>query len=199
MTTYYKLTIKGMTGAAYASYRKGILHVAVNELAQPATGNWQPATNLPLSEQNLKSAGFEFKELKPSTVSAKCALFIMMFKEYRNVVYTPSKIERANLKLVTCNQELLKTYFTAKDYPLAGPKSITDYIRNYNAVRDLATNGKPMRVSFPDVYDRDYERTLGDNTAKLQLYWAHLRSKGWAKIDGTWVIKQMHNKDHYES
>ena len=199
MTNYYKLTLKGVKGQAYASYARGLLLQCINELAMDYDKDTTTEPPMiPVYWPDRVYSVFAFEELKPKSVSAKCALFVLMYKEHRSVVYTPSKIERANLRHVTVSPELLTVYLTAKDYPLAGPKSITDYIRNYNAVRDLAVNGKPVKAGFPDVYDREYERTLGDNPAKLQLYWAHLRTLGWAKIDGVWQVKRMHLKSHHE-
>lgn len=199
MTTskYYKVTSAYMKGHAFASYKSEELLMLICEWSHQHQDARIMVQNFPITLTGLEcSEVFTIKELVPRTVSEKCALFIMMFKEYRNVVYTPSKTERANLKLVTCNRQLLETYFKAKDYPLAGPKTITDYIRNYNAVRDLAANGRPVRTSFPDVYDRDYERTLGDNPAKLQLYWQHLRDLGWKKVDHTWTLNHLSTKAH---
>lgn len=192
MTTYYKLTIKGLTGSAYALYKKGTLSICVNELV--ATGNEQPATSVPLSEQHLKAAGFTIEALKPKSVSSKAALFVLMFKEHRNVVYTPTKIELANLKRVTISEQLLKIYFAAKDYPLAGPKTISDYIRNYNAVRDLAANGPVVKSGFPDYFDSGYEKTLSPE--KLSAYRLHLVALGWRKIEGIWVRNHLSSKVH---
>lgn len=189
MTNYYKLTIKGVKGQVYAIYKDGVLKMLINEQAQP-----QAVVHFYL--KSMRETKWVIEEIKPKSVSSKAALFVLMFKEYRNVVYTPSKIELSNLRHVTMSEQLLKVYFAAKDYPLAGPKTISDYIRNYNAVRDLAANGKPVRTSFPDVYDREYEKTLGDNVGKLQAYWAHLRDLNWKKIDGVWTQNRLATKAH---
>ena len=66
---------------------------------------------------------------------------------------------------------------------------MADYVRHYNTVRDLATNGKPVKSAFPNVYDREYEKRIAEDVSKLQRYWAHLRAHGWAKEDGTWIHK----------
>lgn len=190
-TTYYKLTIKGMKGCAYVSYKNDVLLMAINELK--STG-CEPVGGfvIPLIKGHL--AHFHCEEIKPKTVSAKAALFVLMFKEHRNVVYTPSKIELSNLRHVTMSEQLLKVYFAAKDYPLAGPKTISDYIRNYNAVRDLAANGPAVKAGFPDYFDSGYEKMLSPE--KLSAYRLHLVALGWRKIDGVWVRNHLSSKMH---
>lgn len=189
MTTYYKLTIKGVSGQAYASYKDGVLSMLINDMKVVSGSVFH------VYFESLLHTKWIVEEIKPRSVSSKAGLFVLMYKEHRNVVYTPSKTELANLKHVTVTADLLKIYFASKDYPLAGPKTITDYIRNYNAVRDLAANGKPQRTSFPDVYDREYEKSLGDNVGKLQKYWEHLRTLGWSRRDGVWM-PALHTKEH---
>ncbi len=46
------------------------------------------------------------------------------------------------------------------------------------------TKGVQAKSSFPMVYDKAYEKTISEDVAKLQRYWAHLRTLGWKKVDG---------------
>ena len=110
---------------------------------------------------------------------------------YKGVAYRAGKEEKANMKLVSVTKELLHTYFTATQYPLSSVKSMADYVRQYNAVRDLATNGKPVKQqSFPDHPDSDYEKTLGPE--KLSAFRMHLVQLGWKKVEGVWSKKDVH-------
>jgi hypothetical protein len=175
-TTTVKLTLPGHKGAAYAMYEDGVLVMLINEIV-----------NCQLSIINYAGKDFERVELTPKTVSEKVAMFCLLYKKHKAIPYRASKQEKANLKLVTVNEHLLNTYFTHTSYPLTHTKTMADYVRHYNTVRDLAANGVPQKKSaFPDVYDKLYERTISDDITKLQRYWAHLREQGWRKTDGVW-------------
>lgn len=183
----YKITLHSIKGQAYALYEKGMLSYFINELDNDQAVRALFPT-IALSEVAFKSlTGIKIQELKPKSSSDKIALFIFTWKQHKGTTYRPTKEEKANITNVTVTQELLNTYFKATQYPLAGLKSISDYIRHYNEVRDLARNGTPTKKeTFPDVYDRDFEKMIGDNPEKLTRYRAHLRALGWQYVDGGW-------------
>jgi hypothetical protein len=187
--TNYKITIEGTRGAAYAQYVDGVLQMFINDLGKFT----QLPRFVPTKEDGLKAMhGRDWKvsELVSKTVSDKAALFCLVYKLYKKIAYRATKTELANLKIVTVNEDLLKTYFESVEFPLNNTKSITDYIRHYNHVRDLSTNGAPKKVKtrFPDVYDKEFERGLEGET--LAAYWQRLRELGWKKIDGVWYDPQ---------
>ncbi|MFN5170019.1 MAG: hypothetical protein ACK5DD_10350 [Cyclobacteriaceae bacterium] len=182
----YKITIPRATGCAYCLYEAGTLQYFINELAGNHVLMLLPA--VPLTEAELKAkTGIVLTELKPRTANEKIAAFMMAYHRHKGVAYRPTKEERANIVHVTVNDQLLEVYFKATHYPLAGLKSIGDYIRHYNEVRDLAKNGTRLRNEFPDVYDREFEKRISEDPGKLQRYWQHLRNFGWKKTDGTWT------------
>jgi hypothetical protein len=190
MTTQYKVT--GIyNGTLYAQYSNGWLQTLLCELDNNQPVDAPPGWNdFPLSEFDLlHSEMHTAKELKGKTVADKCALFCLVYKQHKGHPYRANKVEKANLKNVTVNTDLLKTYFDNVNYPLNATKSMADYVRHYNTVRDLCTNGKPIKSSFPAVYDKAYEQQIGDDVSKLQRYWAHLRNLGWHKVDGVWQLK----------
>jgi len=187
MTTIYKITLRGVTGAAYALFEKGMLTQFINELEANATV-LQLMPQLALSEVQFKGlTGITIGELKAKSAGDKIALFCFLYTKHKGTTYRTTKEDRANIVHVSVTELLLNTYFKATQYPLAGLKSISDYVRHYNEVRDLATNGTPAKKSsFPNVYDKQYEQMIGEDISKLQRYWAHLREQGWKKIDGVW-------------
>lgn len=187
MTTIYKITLRGVTGAAYALFEKGMLTQFINELEANATV-LQLMPQLALSEVQFKGlTGITIGELKAKSAGDKIALFCFLYTKHKGTTYRTTKEDRANIVHVSVTEPLLNTYFKATQYPLAGLKSISDYVRHYNEVRDLATNGTPAKKSsFPNVYDKQYEQMIGEDISKLQRYWAHLREQGWKKIDGVW-------------
>ena len=179
----YKITIPRTRGAAYAQYASGVLQYFINELEGPLVANILP--RVPLAEAELqRHTGIVVTELKPRTVSEKLAAFMMAYQQHKGVAYRPTKEERANIASVTVTPELLRVYFAANAYPLAGLKSISDYVRHYNEVRDLARNGAPRKQSFPAHPDADYEKTLSPE--KLSAYRQHLHALGWRRVDGVW-------------
>ena len=189
MTTTYKVTSQFFNGSAFAMYDNGMLDTLIVELSDDAPGCKQTDYDqFPLKEKDLLISYGKWQaiELKPKTVAEKVALFCLLYKKHKGIAYRATKQEKANMKLVTCNQQLLDKYFTSTAYPLTHTKTMADYVRHYNTVRDLATNGTPAKKSsFPDVPDSDYEKTL--SIEKLNAYRQHLLGLGWRKRDGVWI------------
>jgi len=189
MNNIYKLTIKDRPGALYFSYKKGALLEVLLSFTTTLE-NWSEVRQyLPYDERYVRGqqipAHYKIDELRPRTVADKLAAFCMLYRAHRNSAYTAKKNERANIADVTMSNKLLEVYFTNTDYPLTYAKSISDYVKHYNLIRDLATNGTPVKNKFPDVYDREYERTL--EPEKLSEYRKHLIAIGYRHIDGTWT------------
>lgn len=173
-----------VVGTAYAMYQDGWLTMLISEMKIDDDHLDFPCREIDL----IGNTFFTNAELKPKTVADKVALFCLKYKQHKGQPYRARKEEKANMKLVTVTEQLLDTYFANVNYPLNPAKSMVDYVYHYNAIRDIAANGKPVR-SFPDVYDREYEKIIGDDVSKLQAYWAHLRAQGWSKKDGVWLRK----------
>ena len=189
-TATYKVT-GYFDGVVYAMYKDGMLDTLLCQLTKPLISKDNPPgwDMFPLQENDLINCTDMFKavELKPKTLADKVALFCLKYKQYKKQPYQAQKIEKANLKLVTVNEQLLNTYFTNNNYPLNSTKNMADYVRHYNTVRDLTANGASQSSrAFPQVYDMAYEKIISDDVSKLQRYWAHLRSLGWKKEDGVW-------------
>lgn len=187
----YKITIPLAKGAAFARYEHGVLqYFVMSDLGAETAILLTALPSVATTEHELKrQTGILVQELKAKTAAEKIAAFMISYHQHKGVAYRPTKEERANIVHVMVTEELLKTYFAATQYPLAGLKSIGDYIRHYNEVRDLARNGTRLRPEFPGVYDREYERQISSDVSKLQRYWQHLRDMGWEKKDGAWQKK----------
>jgi hypothetical protein len=184
-TTTYKITAEGSKGASYAQFEDGLLRMFINEWSKFV----EPPRAIPMQEKHflVMGAPYQITELKPRNVADKVALFCIKFKEYMKFTCRPTKTDKANLTHVTVSEEYLKVYFTTKDvFPLNSNKSMADYIRHYDAIRNLAINGVQTKSNLPNVYDMLYEKQISDDPSKLQRYWAHLRELGWRKIDGVW-------------
>jgi hypothetical protein len=185
MNNIYKLTQKENRSAVYFSYKNGVLLEFVIDHKESIV-NWSEIRqHIPMDENYVLSQRLpehiKIDILKPRNVSDKLAAFCMAFRQYRNSAYTTKKQERANVADVMMSDRLLETYFTSNEYPLNYAKSIADYVKHYNLIRDIAANGKPVKSKFPDVYDREYERTLEGET--LSQYRQHLIKLGWRKND----------------
>lgn len=110
----------------------------------------------------------------------------MYFKAKRGTNYSAKKQEKVNIKNVVVSDDLLAAYFSTEAYPLNYSKSINDYIKHYNYIRDVSKNGKPEKAAFPNEYNLSFERTLDSQT--LPKYWQHLRQLGWSKTQrGVWI------------
>lgn len=182
-TTTYKLTMKGVKGTAYAMFNDEVLHILINELEE---------TPVHLQRDRffamMQGFGITHQELHPKTVADKVAMFCMLHKKYKGFAYRAGKTEKANMRGVNVNEQLLDAYFTNATYPLTTTKTMADYVRHFNTVTDISRNGKPTKkTNFPDIYDREYERTISDDVSKLQSYWSHLREIGFRKVEGVWI------------
>jgi hypothetical protein len=194
-TNVYKLISE--IGTGYAMYTNEILETAYFEPKLSAREiDSYPGAWFPIHEQDLtgdhtrtNSIFKKYQLLVPRTVAEKVAMFCIVHKQEKRFAYNAGKVEKANLKGVSVTRELLDAYFKNTAFPLSNSKTMADYVKHYNTVRDLVTNGTPKKVTkeFPDVYDFEAEKRLKDDVSKLQRYWAHLRALGWKKIGGVWM------------
>lgn len=143
----------------------------------------------PFDEHDLNelSTFMNVSELKNKTAHEKLRAFCMYYKAMRGTPYTPKQQEKANIKNVVVTDSLLETYFKNDAFPLNYSKSINDYIKHYNHIRDLNKNGAPSK--YPNEYSATFEKTL--QPGELQEYWKHLRQLGYKKNErGAWVRPQ---------
>lgn len=184
--TNYKVT-GHFAGVVFAQYKNGHLVQLLAELesTQPV-GDVPPGWDMfPLLEFDLRhSEVLTATEIKGRSVADKVALFCLVYYRYKGQPYRAMKEEKANMGTVSVTPQLLDSYFTHTAYPLSHNKSMADYVRHYNTVRDLAHNGVPKKSAFPDYPDSEYEKTLSPE--KLSAYRVHLVSLGWKKVDGLW-------------
>lgn len=161
------------------SYLKAV-EIEFNTPLTDAQQDWLRA-RFPFHDGQLEllKSGFVVAELKPKTVQEKVIMFGMYHKARKRVAYKASKIERANIKNFEVNERLLAAYYDNEGFPLSQAKSMLDYIKHYNHIRDLAVNGKKIKAKYPDEWSAAFERTL---TAKdLPKYWQHLKELGWTR------------------
>src|SRR5262245_19114497 len=143
-STTYKISIHGVTGAAYAMFENGVLSYFINEMERTSS-MLKIMPHVSMTELQFKAhTGISIKELKPKSLSDKVALFCPMYNDLKGQPYRAMKEEKANLTHVTVTKELLNTYFKTTDFPLSPTKSMADYVRHYNAIRHIAANGKPV-------------------------------------------------------
>jgi hypothetical protein len=189
MVNDYKITSRSIDGAIYLRYEKDDLTAVALELNAPLREDtWRSfCEKLPLQRtwlHNKLSGHFEIKELTTAkSVQDKVVMFCSAYKHFRGVPYKPTTLEKANLKNVMVNRELLTTFFKS---PLAN-FNMKNYIDRINITRDWQKNGMNQHLfnAFPDEYDAKFEATL--EAQRLGDYWAHLRDKGWKKDErGIW-------------
>lgn len=184
MDSIYKIKQTGKSGQAYVMYTNGLLRVLYYDFDEAIEAY------IPYKESNLVNIKslVVVELLEGRSIADKIAVFCAFHKKYKGFGYRVKEVERANIKQVSVSKSLLKLYFNYTDFPLSQAKSISDYIKHYNYVRDLLYNGKSMKAKFPDVYDREFERSLEGET--LSAYWRHLHKLGWKKADGIWQQQQ---------
>jgi hypothetical protein len=177
----YKMKMSGVNGAGYFMFKEGILRTLYYEFEE-----WL-GIFLPQREKDIhdmkgfwNEKGVTFVELVPKTTEEKLALFCAFFKEKRGSGYTPKQNEKNNIKNVMVTEKLLQVYFSNQTYPLSYAKSVTDYIRHYNYIRDIEKNPQGLAQrpqSMPERPDTAYEKTL--NGPALSSYREHMYKLGW--------------------
>lgn len=110
----------------------------------------------------------------------KIALFCRYFERYNKVKYKISKAESGMIQKVEVTEDLLERYFLCRDW-WASVKSVTNYVKNINQVRVLAstssaTTAQGVTTLHPNQWDKEYSRKL--DGPGLTSYFKHLRSLG---------------------
>ena len=187
-TSIYKLTspkIKG--GGIYLNYQAGFLKAIDVADAKPSAEQLGYLLNvLPVYEQELDGIKWGTMVVTPlpvKSVKDKIALFCAVYKEYRQVVYTPTQTEASNIRTVPVNGELLTVFFESplRDY------SIRNYITRINTTKDILKNGRDIQERFPNDYSHELYHKLPPD--RLLAYQKHLFSLGYRQNKtGKWVI-----------
>ncbi len=183
----YKLTHKGTRGCAYLLFEKEelkTLHHDFIEMRHEVEAFFK--AQIPLHEYQCSTipGPFECKQIVPKTAREKVMLFCHYYK-YKNsnnlkqATYTPSQKDFNNVSKYVIQEAYLQAYFDQRDFPFTVSKSITDYIRLYNEIRRIATNGADKQKQFPNEYNPAYEKTLSPEM--LSKYWQHLSQLGYVK------------------
>jgi hypothetical protein len=189
-TSMYKLTspkIKG--GGIYLNYQAGFLKAIDVADAKPSPEQLGYLLNiLPVWEKQLATGEVNFGSmvvtpLPVKSVKDKIALFCAVYKEYRQVVYTPTQTEASNIRTVPVNGELLTVFFESplRDY------SIRNYITRINTTKDILKNGRDIQERFPNEYSYELYHKLPPD--RLLAYQKHLFNLGFRQNKaGKWVI-----------
>ncbi|MBL6448542.1 hypothetical protein JMN32_19685 [Fulvivirga sp. 29W222] len=184
----YKITTRkagSLKGAAYILFKDDILSAVNWEFKRPLTDREKDIVRAKfpfnLTDLTALKEVFEVTEMEAKTAHDKLKLFCMYFKAKRGSTYTAKKQEKANIKEVVVTKGLLNTYFSNDSFPLTYAKSINDYIRHYNYIRDINRNGLPEKSKFPNEYDARFEKQLSPE--ELSQYWSHLRNLGFRQND----------------
>lgn len=186
----YKITSSHLNGEFYLTFENGVFSHFQAELKKPFPSEmlWQDIRKrMPQYEKDLfeltdNQSLLSVKELAAKSVKDKVILFCKYFKHYRHCNYTPTTLEKANLKNVPVNDQLLTAFFSEPaPWFVQNNYTLTNYIKRINNIKDLAKNGQYQKPRFPDYYDAKFEANIGDNPAELTAYHQHLRSKGWKR------------------
>lgn len=183
----YKFSHKGTRGCAYLLYDKGVLKTMHHDFTEMKHHVEQAFKNaLPLHEVQAEMVPepFKCKAIPAKTAREKVMLFCHFYKHknpnnLKKATYTAAQKDFNNIQKYVVTESYLESYFAQKDYPFTTSKSITDYIRLYNEIRRIATNGPDMGITFPNEYDAGFERKLETN--ELSKYWQHLKALGFVK------------------
>lgn len=183
----YKMTHKGTRGCVYLLFEAGQLktmHYEFLDMKFKMESFFK--ANIPLKESECTAIPEPLKcvQIPAKTAREKVLSFCHFYKHnnphnIKKAVYTAQQKDFNNLQKYVVTDSYLRTYFQQKDFPFTASKSITDYIRLYNEVRRIATNGPDKETRFPDEYDASFEKRLSGD--ELSKYWQHLTKLGYTR------------------
>lgn len=130
-------------------------------------------TIVPYQEKEIQA---EFgKEVPLSATGQKIALFCRFYKQYLQLNYNVMPADAKKINGVSVDEKLMELYFSNTEWWGKQPKSIANFVKNYNALNQLLNVGKKKK--FPSRYDRLFESKLKGED--LPEYWRYLRSLGY--------------------
>lgn len=103
----------------------------------------------------------------------KIALFCRSYEQQHRVKYKISKAEVGMISKAEMSEPLVQLYFTSTEW-WAKVKSVTNYCKNINEIRQLAVNGSTG--GHPNRWDVAHTKKL--DGAGLTAYYQHLRGLG---------------------
>ena len=118
------------------------------------------------------------EKVKETSTGAKVRAFSAAYKDHLGITYKVLKNEPRKLEGIPVDSELLAAYFTSKEWWGNQPKSITNYTRNINNVRQLLASKEIPKNDFPDDWSKDYYSSLKP-PSKAMDYLKHLYRLGW--------------------
>jgi hypothetical protein len=179
----YKLTSPRMVGTVYIYYFDGQLAGLDFGLAtlKPDQVEYLLA-HTPVRSSELATVQIgqvTVKLLEPRSIQDKVIMFCQWFRRYRGVTYTAKILEKANLKGIPVNVELLDVFFNS---PLAN-FTLSNYIQRINQTKDHLKNGaERQRARFPNEWSRETEAKYQGKD--LEEYYQHLYRAGWRRESG---------------
>ena len=177
-TTIYKLKSPQVPGLVYLCYRNGLLSSIDGADATLTAKQWSYLLmGVPPQEKEIEN--WQLGEMRaslvvPRSVKEKVVAFCAAYKASRGVHYQAKLLEKANLKDVPVNDELLKVFFES---PLQN-FTLKNYIDRINITKDQARNGRDGTSHFPSQWDPVFFKSLHDPQL-MMAYQAHLRRLGW--------------------
>lgn len=135
----------------------------------------------------LNSEYFTYKQLKVESTRDKIAIFCVAFKTCFDTDYKvrpkDAKIWKEEHGKVPAPIDLVDFYMRCTDYPIAGPKSIRDYLRHYDSIIQLKERAeKDKSDNFPGYFDKGLlDRLAKSDSGKYQKYRTHLRAIGYER------------------
>lgn len=123
----------------------------------------------------------EVQQIELDQTSVKVAMFCAAYKQHTGLKYQVRKADVAKAAEVPMEGKILDLYFTNKEWWGKQPKSLSNYVSNYNNLMQLA-NQKPARAEdkYPSEPDMEYIKKLTlPEGVKVQQFWY---KKGWRPV-----------------
>lgn len=186
LTSKYEVKIEGIKTPIVITYYKGMLKnvEGLEGVAMLKAG--RKVQNLPFTwqESDLEDCILMLDkriEIVPQgkVTNEKITLWYNTYKEHFDVKYKIVGVELRTIKQVPIKKSELDAYFKLPDkYPFT-PKTITNYVRNYNALQRQMKEGT-AKTSYPNEWSKRIEAKIPPD--ELQAYWQHLTKNGFRRL-----------------
>jgi len=130
---------------------------------------------------------FSYEALKVDSTRDKIGIFCVAFKAQFGKDYAVKPNQARKWKedhsKTPAPMALMQFYMKCSEFPIAGPKSILDYLRHYESILQLKEKAsKDKTGDFPGYFDKSLlSKLASSNPTKYQAYRTHLQSIGFER------------------
>jgi hypothetical protein len=145
------------------------------ELRQPLLLNQyiKLMNEIPQYEKGIDVSNLKWE--RTLATNERLSLFCRLYERQFGVKYQVSAADSGKMKKLSVDEKILEHYFRSDNFLFKGKHSVGNLNKYWNELRREYA-APETTSSFPNKYDREYERKLSPQ--QVPEYWQHLRKLG---------------------